>query len=140
MDGVHLLSNLAKVIPPSVALERQSGSELFILELTALTALSHGLIVGFVWYQKVHMGKSSNFYIAGYSFGLTSVAFALKVLLCAPCYVLLNDAPSPELCGVAAGLLHSCFVVPGEHTKKGEKGTIKMRMANPGAAISSDCP
>eukprot|EP00798_Chlamydomonas_sp_ICE-L_P021088 gene21088-27975_t len=109
MDGVHLVSNLAAAIPPSVALERQSGSELFILELTALTALSHSLYVGLAWYQKVHMGEKMNFYSTG-AVGLSSVAFALKVLLS---HVVAPDASlSAHLCGVAAGLLHSCCVVP----------------------------
>ena len=43
MDGTHLASNLAATLPNCVELEQREGSEVFLLELTMLTVLSHGL-------------------------------------------------------------------------------------------------
>lgn len=78
-DVPHLCGNLWGATAYCVPRELRLGSSLLMaVELVTLTALSHGLIVGWAVYQLRFMDRPQSYFRAG-GVGLSSLVYAVQV-------------------------------------------------------------
>eukprot|EP00210_Caulerpa_lentillifera_P002364 g2268.t1 len=78
LDAPHLLYNLSAFIECGNILEKQMGVVPFVVEVTLLTLLSHGLYVLFAWIEHKTLERSSLYY--GYGIGFSCVIFAFSTI------------------------------------------------------------
>ena len=78
-DVPHLCNNLLSAVPPCLSRERHLGSPFrMAAELVALTALSHGLYVGWAVFQRRYMDRPQLYFRTG-CVGLSAVVYAVQV-------------------------------------------------------------